>query len=208
LAEFNESAAQNVKLGDHLVGDGNYLNSLIESALDIGSTLYIAVLGHMAGATSEEIESSFTDIVFNLIEDEHYTYALRIISVIERVSKNSSRVFLERLTLNKAQCHKWHGDQNRCDLTLSEVNWKETQPLFSFAAETLKNDFSGLEKNMRALKELDQDLPGALSQYPVFKELIMRDDFRAIFRSLYGKNLDDFQAELPMFDLGSKEEKD
>jgi hypothetical protein len=175
----------------------DYLLQSIETLYEISIKLTQVLWRKMFPSELEEADTHLTMSTFYLIKDEQYPLAKKILDTfLFRTNKPLSSERTRRICiLNYAQCLKWMGDQNACDLAISKEDWTACGPEFSLAVSVLKDDFKSAAHWMARIGKESPYRKIQYLEWPIFRHFKKSNEFLKQYEEIYGEPFEVVQSE-------------
>lgn len=161
-------------------------NTLYEFGILLGQTVWRKVLPEEI----KEANESLFDIIVQMISDGRYSGSL---AILEYYKKSWIKQFDPEdqlvLDINIAQSHKWKGDDKSCQKVLAERNWMAYSNRYKLAYYILKDDFINAIQIIKIIDETDNIGITSIREWPLFKNAIKNDEFKAACKSKYNEDI-------------------
>lgn len=145
----------------------------------------------------EAADSSLTDITFDLLVDKKYHLASKLLDFscephMKKGSENTRRV----LIINRAQAHKWLGNQKKCEEILASEDWSACGENFQLCVCVLRDEFAGACEFMRKMGLNGVIDKIAYGSWPIFREFRDTDVFMNTFKEVFGEKFSNIERKL------------
>lgn len=180
----------NLKPGSELTTNLQYFENAFSCLFEIGVKLNQVLRRKLLPKEIENADHSFLNISFELIHNEQYLLARELYEFADKYIRKYSNQDLEyRILLNRAQTHKWIGDNNKCKDIINSRDWTACGEIFKLASYVLIDDFENACKAMKSIGNNDKVLNKAYyNDWPIFKEFRNTSEFETTFMEIYGSN--------------------
>ena len=202
-AKVNESYITNcrkmniettAKIGDILEVDPKYYENSVNCVIEIGTKLAIILWRHLYKDDYEKSEIVLNQIAYGLIYDYNYELAEKLLDFALnsfKPFKASSNKLM--ITLNKAQCMLWEGQETEVKNLLDEQDWSLCTPQFLLCKNVLERNF---DIALEILQTKDTELSQSdLLSWPIFKELREKENFKNYMNEKYPNSIEEHMEE-------------
>ena len=175
------------KLGESLGCTPEYFSVAYDCVFEIAVKLAQVLWRKVAPDALDEADSSMMQVSYDLLMEERYQLATRLLEFgTKELKKHSSDEIKRILVVNCAQAYKWSGDSERCRSLLGELDWSACGPKFRLAVAVLVDDFTD---GARIVENIGKDGEVKESDYqhwPLFKEFRESPEFLKAFEGAFG----------------------
>ena len=177
---YNCELSDKLSVGDELGVSKEYFDNSYQCVLEIGVKLAHVIWRRLCPNELEKSDENITDITFELIEDNQFNLAIRILDFFTQKSINHSNDINRRvMIINLAQAHKWNNDMDKCERILSNEDWTACDDRFKIAVAALNDDFEECYRYMRRLQNDEEFSPSHYKDWPLFR--LLRGCLKTIF---------------------------
>lgn len=179
-----------IKIGDKLEVNQNYLKKAIDTASEIGIKL-LQVLWRKY--KSDEINLSarnLNDICFNLIGQERYLLASKLLDFgLNTMKKHGEDIVRRMMVVNYSNAIKLGGDKEKAKEILEKEDWTACSMDFKICIFAINDDVDGLVSIMEEVvsrKDIDKQ---SFRTWPVFKTMREKKEFCDKFEQIFGEKI-------------------
>ncbi len=197
-SRHNVAWSQVPKIGETLRVDLSYFRSAYWCIVELAVKLAHVLWRKLAPAQMESADKSLINTTYELIVEEQYELAIRLLEfacfTLKKYSDQESRL---TFMVNLAQAYKWTGCEDKCNDMLAKSDWSATADKFRLAVAVLRNDFEGAAAVMRRSGSTGEIRDFDYRDWPLFKEFRESTHFLEAFLDVFGKEFSEIQeAEL------------
>jgi hypothetical protein len=174
-------------IGTVLSAERDYLVAAYKCVYETGVMLAHVLWRKLMPEQLAEADQFLTRVVYDLLVDERFDLATRLLQFQVRLPKISSEIYRRMAVINLAQAQKWQKNEAECAKTLDSQDWSACSDSFSICHAVLKGD---LEKAAALMHRIGPN--GEVSEmdyrdWPVFREFRESKEFQAAFVDVFGK---------------------
>jgi len=183
-AELGDGCAK----GDRLGVTSDYFVTAYECILELGVKLCQVLWRKLRPDQIDDADDNLNAVTFDLLVGEKYELACQLLdfacTVLRKHGSERSRLIL---TVNRAQAHKWSGDDEKCARLLGEQDWSAAGTDFRLAVAVLGDRFDEAADIMKSIGP-DESMPETnYQEWPVFREFRKSQQFADAFEAVFGK---------------------
>lgn len=144
------------------------------------------------GADSGELDGLLIENIFDLICDGLFDVAIDVSSFALDSHFNHTGKDRSYILLNMAQAYKWNKQKDKCFEILKKedtTTWNNDLLIPKLALE--ESYYDVYDKMRKTGKTSEVLTPESYRNWPIFKELRMQPQFEAIFKEIFGEDLND-----------------
>lgn len=182
------SLSDNLKIGDELGSGLDYFENAFNCLFEIGLKLNQVLRRKLLPDNIEEADNSFLNITFDLIQNDQLKLAKELYDFADKYIRKYSKLDIElRILLNRAQTYKWLGNEDKCCNIIKSKDWSAYGELFKLSSSVLINDYDSAVSSMKKIGNNEEIVKKyCYSDWPIFKEFIQTDHFKATYKEIYG----------------------
>ena len=204
---YNCELSDKLSVGDELGVSKEYFDNSYQCVLEIGVKLAHVIWRRLCPNELEKSDENITDITFELIEDNQFNLAIRILDFFTQKSINHSNDINRRvMIINLAQAHKWNNDMDKCERILSNEDWTACDDRFKIAVAALNDDFEECYRYMRRLQNDEEFSPSHYKDWPLFRLLREQPEFPQVYEECYKVKFLEEQSEDILEDTDSNKQ--
>ena len=174
--------------GNRLGVTSEYFDGAYECILELGVKLSQVLWRKLRPDQIDEADENLIAVTFDLLVAEKFGLASELLDFgCEVLKKHGTERSRRILIVNRAQAHKWSGDDSECADILSGMDWSASRADFKLAVAVLENRFADAAAIMRAIGP-DESMPETnYQEWPVFREFRKTSEFAAAYEAVFGK---------------------
>ena len=181
------SIKESVVVGKRLSVDPEYFKQAQECMAEIGVKLGQVLWRKLVPNDIAIADSNFNDICYELIVDENYSLAKKLLQFAVSIKKYSSDEIHRQLLVNLAQAYRWSGEIDRCNQLIGETDWSACADKFKLAISVLKDDFTDAKKIMKRIGRNGEIDKTSYKEWPLFKKFRQSPQFLETYKELFGE---------------------
>lgn len=178
-----------LKIGEELKSDIEYFENAFNCLFEIGFKLNQVLRRKLLPENLESADYSLLNITFELIQNKQYKLS-KVLYEFENkyIKKYSNQDFELRLLLNRAQTHKWLGEEDLCKNIIKSKDWSASGSLFQLASSVLLDDFNKAADAMKMIGDNQKVIDKShYNDWPIFKEFVKSEEFETAYTEIYGQ---------------------
>lgn len=197
---------KSIEVGDQLGVNRRYFTSACECIFEIGVKLAHVLWRKLAPEQREEADESFNETCYELLVDQRYTLAIKLLDFatvdIKKYSdERTRRVFI----VNRALAYKLRGEQEKAINIISQEDWSATSEDFQLAEAVLKDDFHRAIRIMHSIGSGGQLGKEEYKEWPLFKEWRKTEEFSTAYETIFKEPLDLIDIEKPVLETSEND---
>ena len=153
-------------------------------------------LGHVVWRKVRPSERETADrylagsVMYDLIFNERYETAIKLGDfALETYMTFASQYNRLMLVINKAQAHRWSGDDAGAQQILDDEDWSATSSEFQLAVAAIRDDVPGVIALMKRIGATDRPGKVGYREWPLFSSVRSTDEFQDSFEQVFGEPL-------------------
>lgn len=184
----HKCSIEGVSVGTKLDAQKDYLVDAYKCLYELGVKLSQVLWRKLLPAELEKADTALNSLAYELLVDEKYDLATRLldfaVNVLPRHSTDSyKRIFV----VNLAQAYKFSGNEAACKALLDKYDWSSCGDDYAICLWVLKGDFEAAAKVMRRIGKTGAVKEGAYADWPIFRKFRESPEFKAAYLEVYGK---------------------
>lgn len=179
---------QDIKVGDELDVSLKYFQKAYECIFEIGIKLAHVILRKICSDKIDDSDESIIDLTYDLIERKEFNLSINILNFFTNPNvKHKNECDRLVMIINKAQSHKWNGNEEECQKLIKSQDWSACDDRFKIAVATLEEDYEQCYQLMDSLKNNSNFPKMAYSDWPLFQKLRKQNDFPDNYQHCYNE---------------------
>lgn len=184
--ENGVKGVENIKVGDRLLADTDYVLKCYNILFEVGVSLGIVVWRKLK-KNDEQADFYLNNVCYELIKQERYELAKIMLNFATETIKNAATEEVRRMfIINKALSYYLSGDKTACITILDKEDWTATASKFQLAVSVLKEDYEAAGRYMESAKSDVNNI--AYCEWPLFKNFRESEIFRSEYLRIFGEN--------------------
>lgn len=136
---------------------------------------------------SDEADRELIYVTYNLIFERKFDLAAELLGfACETIKRHSSDASRRVLIINRAQAHKWLGDESRCNEILDKEDWSACGDKYTLAIHVLRDEFDLACELMRRIGANGDIGTTEYENWPLFRRFRESDIFQATYSQVFG----------------------
>jgi hypothetical protein len=177
---------ENIKVGDRLLADPDYVLKCYNILFEVGVSLGIVVWRKLK-KNDEQADFYLNNVCYELIKQERYELAKIMLNFATETIKNAATEEVRRMfIINKALSYYLSGYKTACITILDKEDWTATASKFQLAVSVLKEDYEAAGRYMESAKSDVNNI--AYCEWPLFKNFRESEIFRSEYLKIFGEN--------------------
>ncbi len=188
-AEHGAKMPADIVVGTLLDVEQAYFRDANATVLEMGVKLGHVIWRKLLPGDSEEANSRLIQMCLDLIDNEEYALARKLLEFPEEMPGELGTGDLLLLGINIAQTYKWEGDEERCREVLAKTDWDAHADKFRLAWAVLEDRFDDavpIMERIGAKGGIDKD---DYRTWPLFKEFRKSRQFKRAFLAIFGEEV-------------------
>lgn len=182
------SLDKDTSIGSRLEADRKYLNEAFECLYEIAVKLTQVVWRKQFPNQLDDADSSLINVSFELLHEEKYSLAQKILGfgsgVLKKWASDSNRRII---AINHAQSYYHDGNKEKSDQILDKEDWSSCSDNFQICMHALKENFEIAETIMKRIGSQGLIREADYLDWPVFKEFRKTEVFQKTYTEIFGK---------------------
>lgn len=181
-----------IKVGVELEAPARYMVEAYSCVFDIGIQLAHVLWRKKDPKSRELADSHLNEIAFELLMDERYDLAKRVLDfAFHTIKKFSSEQIRRILLVNRALAYKWSGDEKTASKIINAEDWTATSDNFKMAEVVVLEDYEQADTLFEAIGPNSKSLPiNAYREWPLFIRYRERPEFKILFKKVFKEDLE------------------
>lgn len=193
---INVCKEHGVDIGDVAVGETlgarkNYLDEAYKCLVETGVILSQNLWRKLCPAEIEDADHALAKLTFDLLVDEQYDLARRLLQ-FAKDQRCSSEVVNRVTIINLALAFKFGGDEAKCEATLKAADWSACGDDFALCVAVLSDKFETAAVHMRRIGNNGAVGKLEYADWPVFKVFRESEEFKAAYADIFGSEPGDY----------------
>jgi len=185
------------KLGDCLKIDVDYFSNAANCLFELCVKLVTVIWRKIIPDEIEKSDFSLNHICFDLIKDEEYQLALKLLEFGTNIlKKHPNEQYYLFMVINKAQAYKWIGENEKCISIVESIDWTAKNDQFLLAKSVLLDDFSSAGKLMLSIGNNGNGNQADYKSWPLYKEFRKTEIFKTAFEKIFKEKLQITQSDI------------
>ena len=213
VCQSNGVQCAEIKLGAELPVTRKYFTDAYECIFEVGIKLAQVLWRKLMPSQLNEADANLNQVTLELLNLGRYRLAKELLDFAACVLKKwASEADRKVHILNRAQAHKWLGEEDACRKILDLEDWSAVENKFSLGVAVLRDDFDGAAQWMKKIGGQDTQVADGYRDWPIFREFRNLLQFKVTYKELFGKdfsglpdNQHDITLQLPV--SGKKSEQ-
>ncbi len=176
------------QIGTKLESNNIYITNSYRCLYELGTKLTHVLWRKLLPANLDDSDSSLIEISYNLIHEEDYDLAARILdfstcTLKKWKSDSNRRVFV----INRAQTYYHSGIPEKCKDILNKEDWSSCSDEYQICVAVLLSDYY---KAVQIMKRIGNTGPISEADYldwPVFRDFRLSNEFSTTFEEIFNK---------------------
>ena len=168
-----------------------YFREACDCLAEIGFKLSQVLSRKLTPDENSKAESHLIDKTFEMIKDEQYALAIRILDFfLSSPMKFNDARGRSICIINLALAHKWSGEDTKCQEIVTREDWSASSADLLLAVAVLKNDDGttiDLMKRIGTSKEITKE---SYQSWPLFKNLRKTEIFNKTYKEIFGSGME------------------
>ena len=185
----------NLKIGDMLEADENYIRKAYHLLVEIGVIITQLLWRNIGGKEElENADKSLVQIIFNLLKEKQYYLAKTLSSFAtnpKHKSCNNEYTIIKRI--NKALAFYLNGEKEESDKIIESYDWSGLDKKYQLAILVLKENKEEVIELMKSIGKND-DYKEMYREWPIFRPLRNDKEFIETFESIYNEPLEIYEV--------------
>jgi hypothetical protein len=174
-------------VGQTLDVDPDYFIDAYRCILEIGVKLAHVLWRKLAPEEREAADQNLNEISFELINNENFEMARRLLDFATCVLKQYSSEQYRRIYLiNRAQTYKWLGRDDEALAVLEAEDWSASSDKFGLTVAVLRDEFAAAAALMRKVGRDGEMKREYYEEWPVFREFRKSEPFAQAYEAVFG----------------------
>ena len=194
----NSEEEKQVEIGEKLKVSPEYFMHSVDTILEIGVKISHIIWNKLQPKETDTVQKSLNHVAYELIYTEKFELAIKILDFALTIFNNNlldhNKLYY---SVNKAQAYKWLGESDKMQKTISEVEWTTLSPLFQISYYVLTDDFENAANLMYVIHKSNELTKSDYQVWPLFKEFRKSDQFKKVYKELYGEESSSFKKVNP-----------
>lgn len=189
--------SEDARKGKQLPLGRDYFQTAYECILEIGVKLGQVLWRKVLPMEISAADKNLINATYNLLVEGRYQSARILLDfATQTLKKHSTESDRLTLVINRAQAHKWGGDEDTCRQILNAEDWTATGAKYQLAHAVLSDDFGKANLLVRQIGANDDMLgKNVYREWPLFKEYRKTAEFNILFEELFGEPMNKFVVE-------------
>lgn len=179
-----------LKIGSNMGVNKKYFEQSYKCIFETGIVLAQTIWRKLFPKDLEEADNNLNNICYNLLIDEEFDLAKRLLDYAASLKKVNSYESKLYFIVNKALAYKLSGDNNSCKKILDEFDWSAFSNLFKLARFVLLDDFDNAATIMRKIGTSGEVTQADYRQWPLFKEFRRTELFLKIYKDIFDQEFE------------------
>lgn len=167
-----------------------YLRRAYSVVLELGIKLAHVLWRKVSPSQLSAADDHLNKVAYELLAEQRFPLAACVLDfAADGLKKHANSEARLTYVVNRAQAHKWMGDEPSANAILSKEDWSAVSENFKLAERVLRDDFPGAIALMRTI---GKDGSVGLLQYrtwPLFRKLREDQEFLSAFEEMFGEPL-------------------
>ena len=165
-----------------------YFIDAYECILEIGVKLAQVLWRKLFPGELDQADANLNQVTLELLNLHRYRLAKELLDFAACVLRKWASDADRRVhIMNRAQAHKWLGEEDVCRKILDSEDWSAVESKFSLALAVLKDDFDGAAQLMKKIGAQDSQVEEGYREWPIFKTFRNSVQFKTTYRELFNK---------------------
>lgn len=175
------------EVGDVLECDADYLRRAYENLYEISVKLVQVLWRKFQPESVEKAEQSLMEVTYELLVEEKYRIAKRLLDFACEVLKKWHSDGDRRIhVINRALAYKFSGGEDKAIKILDSEDWSACGDNFQVCLRVLKDDFEGAREVMLRIGSDGAVQEEYYMEWPVFKNFRESEQFDQAFNEVFG----------------------
>jgi hypothetical protein len=184
-----------ISLDQSLNVDKEYLISAYKVLYEFGVKLCQVLWRKLVPAEMEKADSSLNFFCYELLAEEKYDLATRLLEfAVDVLPRHSSETFRRMAVVNLSQAYKFSGREAECMKRLDAEDWSASGDNFSICIAVLKDDFVGAATLMTRIGKNGAVKESDYSEWPIFRKFRESAEFKEAFTKVFGHEPEGVEA--------------
>lgn len=180
-----------IKEGVRLDVSRDYFVAAHQCIYEIGAKLGHVLWRKLFPEERAEADNHFTRMTYDLIDNGKFSLAIRLLDfACGDFKKFSSEGAQLTMTVNRAQAHKWNGDEEGCKRIMKSVDWSAKADEFRLADAVLAEDWGRSTKVMRRIGRDGSVNQVAYRDWPLFRYFRRQSAFLETYSEVFGESFE------------------
>jgi hypothetical protein len=183
-------------VGDELLVGRGYYKDAWQTLLVVGLETGVSLWRHLLPVEIEEASAIANgEMLLEPIIKEQYALAQRLGEFLIRTERSGlSPKVRDTIRINTAQAYKWAGNGTDCARVLGNIDQASASPVAKLGLCVLNDRFPEATALVEEIGDCEDMKPEYYRDWPLFKELRKRPQFRTSFARVFGKPWDEYWA--------------
>jgi hypothetical protein len=179
---------EEITVGQRITADNKYLKECHSIIYEIGVTFSNKLLRKFCKDHIEESDDCLIKICYELLVDEKYELAKRILKFSIEQKNHSSDYRKRIMIINLSIAYKFSLDGDNFRKTIDSVDWSSCADEFKLCVHALRGEYEDAASVMRRVG-VNHDLvkEESYTEWPAFNEFRKTQIFLDAFKSVFGK---------------------
>ncbi len=188
VCRVNGMRCEGIEVGVELPVNRKYFTDAYECILEIGVKLAQVLWRKLFPAELAAADANLNQVTLELLNLHRYRLAKELLDFAASVlTKWGSDADRRIHIMNRAQAHKWLGEEEACRKILDSEDWSAVENKFSLGLAVLRDDFDGAAQWMRKIGPNDSQVAEGYREWPIYKTFRKSVQFKTTYQELFGR---------------------
>ena len=187
VCRANKVRCDQLRQGEELDVSPDYFRTAYETILEVGVKLASVLWRKLKPEQREQADAHLNEVSLDLIRDEKYTVAQRLLDFATQFKKFGSEPSRRIFILNRAQAYKWAGDEKKTRSIIAGEDWTASSDKFRLGVAVLMDNFEEAARIMKHIGPDDSPKKGDYKEWPIFKQFRQSERFAKAYTEVFSE---------------------
>jgi len=186
--------SDDIKVGGELDASLAYMEEAYECLFDIGVQLAHVLWRKKDAKTRVLADESLNSIAYELLLDEKYSLAIKVLDfAVNTVKKFSSEQIRRMIVVNRALAYKWSENEKTAAKIIHAEDWTATSDNFRLAEAVILEEYTQADILVEKIGNKGSVTANNYREWPLFIKYRKREEFKKVFNKVFGEDISEME---------------